>query len=1074
MPNVPFTDYDQAFCAPAAAAVFHGVAGGHHIYKPDPFDVPAVHCEARRCFDRLVARHTGPGAPGTGSIFLLKGRAGSGKTHLLRAFRDRVHRDETGYVGYLQLTSETHNYHRYILSALVEHLQHPYHGELDTRSGLRRLSDAMAEASTTMGRRFRNTGRAALETLQEGSLPQQMIVRVVEMLAPHILQEPRYSAVDIDLVRVLLYLQTGNPRLENLVKKYLRAERLAPQDEEALGNICSLTDEAAPARMLAQLGHLMWQTQHELLVIEVDQVENIASMDNARERFQRAVNALTSLANDVPSSIIVLACLEDYYINLRDLLLASAIDRLEQDPEPILLSARPGTRQLAAILARRLAHLYAAAGLAVPDPGTYPFDAAALGRLAGLTIRDVLAFARKWQQQCAEAGRMLPPPLERVPRDTGATPESRDPEPMDTLRRAWNDHLHINTFDVPDRSHALAALLSEGIGYCTEESDTLSGLTCERRDTLIHLNGAGSGTLIGVCNRAAAGGGLLRELQAFVRRLESQRPIIVRAAGYPQPASQTGQLLRDLRARGGLQVQVENSEWRAILAMRDFRNEHGGTRDFKAWLATDRPLTRLPGFRALFELDTREQPKPFMPAEPEKATGPAPPSSAGATTSPEARSTAAPPSAAAPGAPAPRQETTPAGSRAPTAAARPIHLGKTLSRLAEEVHIGPEDLKRHVAFLGGTGSGKTTLAMRLIEGLLFRGVPALLIDRKGDLCGYANPRVWHTHDSESARKLRGRIETALYTPGHPHGRPLRLRLLPRGMAKLTEFERGKVADLCAANLCGMMGYGSSASHKAQRALLKAALDEYGKVAEDDPPLDDVIAYIDERDPRLLEKVGNLKPRTFDDLIQNLEVLRIAKDNFFAGSGETLDCDRFFAPTAGMRTRLSIISTKFLGNQADAEFWVAQLLIELGRWINEKPSISMQGVVFCDEADLYLPAQRQPATKQPMEDLLRRARSAGIGMLLATQSPGDFDYKCRDNIRTWFLGKIKEDTALNKMKPMLQGFGGDMAGRLPSQETGQFLLANEQGVTPFAAERCLIPPEQLPEEEILAVAMQTRR
>ena len=44
----------------------------------------------------------------------------------------------------------------------------------------------------------------------------------------------------------------------------------------------------------------------------------------------------------------------------------------------------------------------------------------------------------------------------------------------------------------------------------------------------------------------------------------------------------------------------------------------------------------------------------------------------------------------------------------------------------------------------------------------------------------------------------------------------------------------------------------------------------------------------------------------------------------------------------------------------------------------------------DEADLYLPAQSKPATKAPMEGLLKRARAAGIGLMLATQSPGDLD------------------------------------------------------------------------------------
>ena len=78
-----------------------------------------------------------------------------------------------------------------------------------------------------------------------------------------------------------------------------------------------------------------------------------------------------------------------------------------------------------------------------------------------------------------------------------------------------------------------------------------------------------------------------------------------------------------------------------------------------------------------------------------------------------------------------------------------------------------------------------------------------------------------------------------------------------------------------------------------------------------------------------------------------------------------------------------------------QFWVSRLLIELGRLARKRPSGTLQAVTFFDEADAYVPAMSSPPTKEPMFDLLRRARSGGIGVLLATQNPGDFDYKARD-------------------------------------------------------------------------------
>ena len=52
--------------------------------------------------------------------------------------------------------------------------------------------------------------------------------------------------------------------------------------------------------------------------------------------------------------------------------------------------------------------------------------------------------------------------------------------------------------------------------------------------------------------------------------------------------------------------------------------------------------------------------------------------------------------------------------------------------------------------------------------------------------------------------------------------------------------------------------------------------------------------------------------------------------------------------------------------------MAQFLLVLDRWRAKNPSQMLQAVFLFDEADLYLPAVRQPATKAPMESLLRRA------------------------------------------------------------------------------------------------------
>jgi DNA helicase HerA-like ATPase len=171
--------------------------------------------------------------------------------------------------------------------------------------------------------------------------------------------------------------------------------------------------------------------------------------------------------------------------------------------------------------------------------------------------------------------------------------------------------------------------------------------------------------------------------------------------------------------------------------------------------------------------------------------------------------------------------------------------------------------------------------------------------------------------------------------------------------------------------------------------------------------------------------------------------------------------------------MSVISTRFLGDAAKVDFWVSQFLIAVSRWCAKSPQPRLQAVFLFDEADLYLPAVRQPATKAPMEDLLKRARSAGVGIFLATQSPGDFDYKCKENVRTWLVGRVKESRAIEKMKPMLAAAKVNVADKLPGQSPGEFYLIRESNVAAVRSDASLMRTEQLAEAEIAKIARTLR-
>jgi DNA helicase HerA-like ATPase len=114
----------------------------------------------------------------------------------------------------------------------------------------------------------------------------------------------------------------------------------------------------------------------------------------------------------------------------------------------------------------------------------------------------------------------------------------------------------------------------------------------------------------------------------------------------------------------------------------------------------------------------------------------------------------------------------------------------------------------------------------------------------------------------------------------------------------------------------------------------------------------------------------------------------------------------------------------------------------------------------------------PATKEPMMELLRRARSKGFGMMLASQNPGDFDYKGRENINTWFVGKVSQDRNIGKLRDLL----GDhpSASALPMMPRGQFLLLRSPPPREVRVARSLMETRELNPDEVLALARAARR
>ncbi|GMU03942.1 ATP-binding protein [Corallococcus caeni] len=1060
--------------------IFNSIQQGQTLWRRDPFDVPSLNAPARAAFEKLLKRATQQPPPDSGKILLMKGDSGSGKTHLVRAFRNSVHEQRKGYVGYLPMTVDVTHYDRYILSEFIDSLEKPYdHGHVED-TGLMLLSKAVLD-------RCKNIFAANIP--DEDVLEDEELHGNIRAVADDLHADPAFRQIDVNLLRALLCLQRREARFHHRIVQWLRCEEMSPEDRAIIGNLVPRSSDESPSKMLVQLGLLMG-IFGQAMVLCVDQVEDMNDFEQKPQMepsFRRAMGCLVALAGQVPSAIVVV-CLTDFWTAMRTKLNRAMTDRIERNPEPVELELNVTAQTARDIAARRLKSLYEQQGIAfVPSQPTYPIPAQGFEFLSGLRTRDVLDACHRYREQAIQDGKLpaaFPLP-ERSQRTPSQPLSEQPPAPVPDMEQAWTDFKANFKPRVPERDADITALLAWSIKACAEELGDPNRFKVKVRDDEDSLDVTvqpGDAQLhVAVCNNTSKGGSLGKQMAGAIRAAAKKLPVLVRTTDFP---GTLGTLVDEqttvLQRKGGRRAVVGPSDLRELLALQAFRKQQDESL-FLGWSRVARPVTRLQGITDLLALGKHAPSAPVAAPVPVAGKGGA--SSESAVSDGESEWEVTPagsilPHKPAKSAPALIKEEGPKESKKDEGPKGQMRVGVSEGVFANTVHVRPDELNQHSAFLGGPGSGKTTLALNLIEQLVIQGVPAILVDRKGDLAAYARDASWEEALDdpmmvERRKLLRERVDVALYTPGRSDGRPLSIPVVPRGLDKLSPEERDQILQQAADALSTMLEYKSSPRDKAAKALLALALRLLvQRPSGKEITLDLIQRFVAAQDMTLVQEAHGLDDKVFTKLAQDLATLRLNAQALLSNTGEKLDMNELLGLGAAKvpgKTRLSIISTKFLGGLHSSLFWVSQLLVEANRWASQHPSPKLQAVLLFDEADIYLPAMGIPATKQPMENLLRRARSAGVGVMLATQSPGDLDYKCRDNVRAWFAGRVKEETALRKLKPMFAEARVDASVRLPAQKTGQFHVLREGQVEQLKADRNIIKTEQLSEEEILQLA-----
>jgi hypothetical protein len=405
-----------------------------------------------------------------------------------------------------------------------------------------------------------------------------------------------------------------------------------------------------------------------------------------------------------------------------------------------------------------------------------------------------------------------------------------------------------------------------------------------------------------------------------------------------------------------------------------------------------------------------------------------------------------------------------------------FYLGRAADAGKDLVLYDSRDLVTHAVCVGMTGSGKTGLCISLIEEAAIDGIPAILIDPKGDLGNLlltfpalapSDFRPW-INEEDAARKgvtpdeyakqqaelwkkgleewgedgarisrLREAAEFAIYTPGSGAGLPVSILRSFRAPAEQTRSDAELLSErvsTTATGLLSLLGIDVDPIQSRESILISTILENAWKAGEDlDLPA--LIARI-QKPP--FQRVGALDADTFfpqkDRFVLAMKLNNLLAAPKFASwlDGEPLDVAAFLRTPNG-KPRVSIFS---IGHLSDAErmFFVTLLLNEVVGWMRgQSGTTSLRALLYMDEIAGYFPPVAAPPSKAPFLTLLKQGRAFGLGVVLATQNPVDLDYKGLSNAGTWFLGRLQ--TERDKAR-VIEGLEGVAAGGGPQFDRAQ--------------------------------------
>ena len=367
-------------------------------------------------------------------------------------------------------------------------------------------------------------------------------------------------------------------------------------------------------------------------------------------------------------------------------------------------------------------------------------------------------------------------------------------------------------------------------------------------------------------------------------------------------------------------------------------------------------------------------------------------------------------------------------------------------------------LQRHLGSFGSSGSGKTVASKVLIEELAISGVPVIAFDPQGDIASLAMP------EDDSVLKEKGvdlkkreaflqNVEVLIWTPGIDKGLPICINPLQfEDIQDLSNQDRTRLFSVTAKNIVSLIGYDlGSDDGKTAEAILETVFNHSssaGTALKNFPELSGVLS--DPPDAVMDVVKGVASSKFLDGLIKKINLLNVGSRKLIFQNGMPANIDALIGKDSPSgKTRVSVIYLNALHTAEEKEFFIASIAQSLYRWMLKNPlkggQDGLQCALFLDEIAPYIPPVKKPACKESLELIFRQGRKYGVSCIIATQSPGDVDYKAIGQFSSFTLGTLNTKQDIANVKRRLESVAPKevdfIIKKLPALQPGEFLFVS---------------------------------